>query len=207
MPVLQNTLAACDDLFSLSGCGLMIEDAEGGLQFVAATNEVSMALERAQVDSQEGPCIDAFVEMTEVETEDLSVDARWPGLARLAEPLNVHGVLGCPVFVDGISVGSLDVYLDEPHQWDESERRAIRRYADVVGSSLASAMQLRDMSDVVDQLQRALGSRVVIERAVGYLMAREKVQATDAFERLRATARNQRRKVRDVAAEVLRGNQ
>jgi AmiR/NasT family two-component response regulator len=59
---------------------------------------------------------------------------------------------------------------------------------------------------LVEQLQYALDHRVVIERAIGLLMGRAgDVDAVAAFNRLRDLARSQRRRVAEVAEEVLAG--
>jgi AmiR/NasT family two-component response regulator len=55
------------------------------------------------------------------------------------------------------------------------------------------------------QLQRALDARTVIERAKGVLIERRDLSAEAAFELLRTAARSSRRRVVDVAADVLAG--
>ena len=59
---------------------------------------------------------------------------------------------------------------------------------------------------MAEQLQYALDYRVVIERAVGYLMGAHGLTATTAFDLLRKQARDSRLRVADVAAEVLGGS-
>jgi AmiR/NasT family two-component response regulator len=54
----------------------------------------------------------------------------------------------------------------------------------------------------VSQLQAALDSRVVIEQAIGMLAERFNLPFADAFELLRAGARNTRQKVRAIAEEL-----
>src|SRR5882724_6970176 len=54
----------------------------------------------------------------------------------------------------------------------------------------------------VTQLQAALDSRVAIERAIGMLAERFGLLFPDAFELLRAAARNSRCEVRALAAEL-----
>ena len=54
----------------------------------------------------------------------------------------------------------------------------------------------------VSQLQAALDSRVIIEQAIGILAERFDLPFEDAFEVLRAAARNSRREVRAVAEEL-----
>lgn len=53
------------------------------------------------------------------------------------------------------------------------------------------------------QLQTALDSRIVIEQAKGILAQRESITPTEAFEKMRRDARSQRRKLHDLAAEVV----
>jgi AmiR/NasT family two-component response regulator len=54
----------------------------------------------------------------------------------------------------------------------------------------------------VRQLQAALDSRVVIEQAIGILAERFDLPFPDAFELLRAAARDSRREVRALAQEL-----
>jgi ANTAR domain len=53
------------------------------------------------------------------------------------------------------------------------------------------------------QLQAALDSRVLIEQAKGILAERESITPQEAFDRLRRQARDQRMKLRDLAAGVV----
>jgi AmiR/NasT family two-component response regulator len=53
------------------------------------------------------------------------------------------------------------------------------------------------------QLQQALDSRIVIEQAKGVLVERLALVPNDAFEILRRAARSQRRRIHDLAAEVV----
>jgi GAF domain-containing protein len=117
----------------------------------------------------------------------------------------IRAVLGVPVHLAGETVGALDGYVDRPYEWDETHVRALQAYADLVGSLLASAVQARQRSELAGQLQHALNSRVVIERAVGMIMGREHVDAVTAFNRLRRQARNRRDRVADLAERVLEG--
>jgi AmiR/NasT family two-component response regulator len=61
------------------------------------------------------------------------------------------------------------------------------------------------LHEQVDQLEGALARRAVIERAKGMLMERHGIDDRDAFDELRAHARNNRRKVVDVARDVVDG--
>lgn len=66
----------------------------------------------------------------------------------------------------------------------------------------AQERAVAELEVTVGQLQAALGSRVTIERAVGMLAERFDLALPDAFELLRAAARNSRRVLRGLAQEV-----
>lgn len=201
---LQQVVDACVQLFSVTGSGLMVADAEGALRYAVATDGPSQELEEIQFEAGEGPCVSAFVADRLIETEDASQDDRWPRVAPRIEALKVRGMLGVPVHLSGIPVGSLDVYLDVPHKWDESERSALMRYAVIVEAMLEAAVAADRAGELAEQLHYALDYRVPIERGVGYLMARDGVDHAEAFNRLRRSARSSRRKIGVVAEELLK---
>jgi AmiR/NasT family two-component response regulator len=72
-------------------------------------------------------------------------------------------------------------------------------------ASLGAAAKAELSGALADQLQVALNSRVLIERAKGALMERERLDDQEAFTHLRQPARSSRRKLTDVAREVADG--
>jgi len=53
------------------------------------------------------------------------------------------------------------------------------------------------------QLQTALDTRVVLEQAKGIVAREESISPDEAFEKIRRQARSQRRKLHDLAAEIV----
>ena len=194
---------AAKNVFAVAGAGLMLADGDRVLRYVAATDEAARILEEAQERSGKGPCVESLVLDSMVQTTDLSTDPRWPGLLSGYPDVAIRAVLGVPVRVAGVAVGSLNVYSDQPFDWDESDEKALRAYADLGASVLVGALHAHEQGRVVKQLEGALESRVTIERAVGVLMERHGLDAVEAFERLRRAARDSRRRVRDLAQELL----
>ena len=70
---------------------------------------------------------------------DLTEQDRWPELLKAVAPLEIRAVLGVPVRLGAITIGTLDVYRNRAHQWDDSEQRALNRYADLVETTLTTA--------------------------------------------------------------------
>jgi GAF domain-containing protein len=202
---LEAVLDACVDLFHVGCAGLLVADEQDMLRYVAATDGPGRLLEQTEAAAGEGPCTQAFVEARVVTTRDVTDDPerRWPNLARTMSTQPVRAVLGTPVRIGGVPVGTLDVYRDHPHDWDPSEVAALARYAEVIATTLTAALQAHTAGELARQLQYALDYRVVIERAVGFLMAKESTDPVSAFNALRSAARSRRTKIGVVAEHVL----
>lgn len=202
--VMKRAVNAVHGVFGCSGAGIMFITESGHLSYVAASDEAGRQLEQAQAVAGHGPCYDSYVYAREVVSSDLRTDSRWPRLPAHLPP-EVRAVAGIPVLLSGSPVGTLNVYRDEPAEWDDSDVQALRAYSDLIAEVIGSALAAQDHSVLAEQLQYALDYRVVIERAVGYLMGSQGLDAVTAFSALRKRARDSQRHVADVAAEILPG--
>jgi GAF domain-containing protein len=199
---LERTVQVVDTLFGYAGAGLMFAEESGILRYLFATDAPGRSLEAAQAHLGEGPCVAAYSTDSAVTTEDVRKDQRWPALPELLHPA-VKAVAGVPVRYGDGPVGTLNVYQSEPYEWDESDIQALHAYAHVIEQLITAAIAAQEKSALADQLQYALDYRVVIERAIGYLMGKHDLTAAQAFSGLRKRARDSRRRVADLAAEVL----
>jgi GAF domain-containing protein len=201
---LEQVLDACVDLFGVDGAGVLSADEQNVLRYVAATDGPGRLLEQIEAEAGQGPCTEAFVSGTVITSTDVTAERdRWPVLASAMARQPVRAVLGTPVRVGGVTVGTLDVYRERAHEWDESEVAALARYAEVIATTMTAAVQAHTAGELARQLQYALDYRVVIERAVGYLMAKEDLDPVTAFNALRTAARSRRTKIGEIAEHVL----
>ena len=200
---LHRVVHAAIGVFGLTGAGLMMVDDDGILRHLVATDPGGELLESIQEEIGQGPCVDALHLDRVVGTEDASCDPRWPELAERLRPHAIGGVLGVPVRLAGTAVASLDVYQDRHHSWHDEDVEALSAFGQVLEAVLLTAVLADRRDELVQHLQRALDQRVHIERAVGVLMGRHGLDAVAAFNRLRNDARSQRRKVIDVARDLL----
>ena len=192
---LEAVLQACIDLFDVGGAGLLVADEQDMLRYVAATSGPGRLLEKTEAEAGQGPCTEAFVKAQVVTSRDVTAEAeRWPVLARAMADQPVRAVLGTPVRLGGVPVGTLDVYQEHAHEWDDSEVAALARYAEVISTTLTAALQAHTAGELARQLQYALDYRVVIERAA---------DPVAAFNALRQAARSRRTKIGLVAEHVL----
>lgn len=202
--VLGQVVGAARALLSPAGVGLMLADDSDALRYVAGSDERSRRVEQVQIDTGEGPCVDCFVSGETVTAADLGIETRWPTAGPALLEAGIRSVVCVPTRCAGGVVGSLNAFAADASEWDDSDVGALRAFNALVEAQLASAVATRSRSALVDQLRHALDNRVLIERAVGFLMAREGLDAAAAFERLRGTARRERVRVAAVAERVLR---
>jgi GAF domain-containing protein len=203
--VMRRTVDAVHGVFGYGGAGVMFLTESGYLSYVAASDEAGRQLEEAQASAGQGPCYESYVYAREVVSRDVHADSRWPEL-RTRLSAQVRAVAGTPVLLGGSPVGTLNVYRSEPAEWDKSDINALTAYSGLIAEVLATALAAQEHGMVAGQLQYALDYRVVIERAVGYLMGTHRLDAVTAFDVLRKQARDSRRRVADVATEILGGD-
>jgi response regulator NasT len=73
-----------------------------------------------------------------------------------------------------------------------------------IEAALSRANELQSLRETRSQLQAALDAERDISVAIGITMMREQLARQEAFEQLRRTARSQRRKLGEVATEIIR---
>jgi ANTAR domain len=101
----------------------------------------------------------------------------------------VAGDLSMPVEVGGGPVGTLDVYVTAPREWDDSAAAALQTYAGLVASLLVATVTARVTGRLADQVCAALEYRSQLEQAVEMLVDREGLDASAALEWLGTAAR------------------
>jgi GAF domain-containing protein len=202
---LELAVAETDDVFEVDGAGLMLLSEDGVLRYVAASDQPGRMLEALQEQFGEGPCVDAFLEDGPVLGDDVGADPRWPSVGPLAVGHGVRAVLGVPIDLREGPVGTLNVYATRPHRWDDADVAAIQAYTRVIASLLRSATRAHVSGKAASQLQHALDHRSLIEQAKGMLMERRGLDQQAAFELLRTRARSTRRRLDEVAREVVGG--
>jgi transcriptional regulator with GAF, ATPase, and Fis domain len=121
-----------------------------------------------------------------------------------------HALVAVPLQVETRTVGAWGIRLDtRPDQ--EGERIAAatvgsQYLGNVAAAGITRAATVELLEERVGQLQHALSSRISIEQAKGILSERHGLTTDQAFDALRRYARNNGRRLRDVAADVVDGD-
>ena len=200
---LRRIVSATHELFAVDGAGLMLIDPDQLLRNVADSDERVDHLEELQIEHGEGPCVDAFEDKELIHAADLTAEARWPKFSPAAVERGLRAVLASPIPYNQMAIGVVVVFSTKVHPWSPEGELALVAFTDLAALTIANTMQSEQRGELATQLQRALDARVLIEQAKGALVARDGVTAKEAFEQMRRRARAERRRVVEVADEIM----
>ena len=189
----------------IDGAGVTVRMPSGATQYITATDPVTMQVERKQDELRQGACVDAIESAEIVAVSDLTTESRWPEYRPFVLEAGFHAIAGVPISYDGERIGAINLYANASRAWTTDEFAAARLLSDLAAGYLINRELLRSSQTLAAQLQHALDSRVVIEQAKGIVAGRHGMDPDAAFEVLRAYARSNRKKLHDVATNVVRG--
>ncbi len=175
---------------------------QSGYRTAASTDPAATAVDQAQYQSQEGPCLDA-VDAPMVYAQSFP-DERWPTLASRPTESGVQSALSYHLAAAGSSTadsggGSLNSYGVIPYAFNHTAQEIgliLAAHASVAARAVDERSTLQSLGR---DLQQVLLSRDVIGQAKGILMERLSIAPEDAFDLLRRSSQNLNVKLRDVA--------
>ena len=152
---------------------------------------------------QEGPCITAADERHTMRSGELSEEPRWPRFGPRVGRLGVHSVLSLPLLIPDDVVGAINVYSHRKDAFDDHAAELGELFATPAAVAVHNAHALLQAKQLAMQLQTALGSRAIIDQAIGILRARSGLTEDSAFERLREISQTEHTKLAVVAQHVV----
>lgn len=202
--LLQQLLEDCVDLLGVAGAGLVLVDQRGGTSVVATTSPVVQDLAQSEVASTRGPSLDAIASAHVVSAPDVAAVGRWPDYAARAAAAGVRAVHAVPLRLRDQVIGGLSL-VEEGSTVGEADLAVAQALADVATIGVLHHRMAVRSETLNEQLQAALISRIVIEQAKGVLAERRGLSMDEAFQVLRGQARSTRRRLTDIATEVVAG--
>lgn len=204
LDLLEQVLAlTAEALTSCAAVSVTVVDDDGGYTTAAASTDDARAVDAAQYELSEGPCVDALRSGTSHHVRDLADDDRWPDFRERARSLGYRTVLAIPLRAGPHVIGALNVFADGPDGLGDRDVALASRIAAPAATTLANARAYGRVGRLAAQLEQALSSRALIDQAKGIIMARQGCDADEAFALLRRTSQASNRKLREVAAEVV----
>jgi GAF domain-containing protein len=137
----------------------------GRLRWASASDQRAQVLEDNQEVFAAGPCAEAYTTGRPAVMDDATMERRWGEITLTMVEVQIRSGLSVPVELGGGPIGTRDVYAVDPRGWDDTEISALQAYAGVVASLLGAAAQAERKGALAEQLQVALDSRGLIERA------------------------------------------
>lgn len=202
--LLSSLTVHCADVLDIASAGLLLADGRGVLHVLAASSERTRSLELFQLQREEGPCLDSFRTGSPIGVEDLNREAsRWPMFSRAALDAGFASVHAVPMRLKEQVLGTLGLFGTHAGTLNDADLRLAQALADVASISVVHGQVASDRTRVVEQLQTALDSRVVIEQAKGILSEVGGLDMEQAFVPLRSYARNHNRLLTAVARAVV----
>jgi GAF domain-containing protein len=192
-------------LVDAAAVGIVLADPRGRLEFMAGSNENVKLLELFQLQSREGPCLEAFQTAHPVINVDLgAAGGRWPRFAPRATALGFHAVHAFPLRLRQQTIGAMNVFgASKGGDFEDTDVTVMQALADVASIALIQERAVRRGEVLTEQLQGALNSRIVIEQAKGAVAQARGVSVDDAFVSIRSYARSRRRQLTDVAHTIV----
>jgi GAF domain-containing protein len=163
----------------------------------AVTDPLVAEIYQCQLDSGEGPLVEAMRSQATVLVRDTAEDQGWPQWSEQVLALGVRSVLDVPLTTSSAGIiGVLGLYSSEPDAFttdDEAIAHILARHASI---AVASARHDETMVQAVD-------ARKLVGQAMGILMERYDIDGDRAFEVLKRYSQSTNTKLRDVAQQLI----
>jgi hypothetical protein len=169
----------------------------GRVETPASVGSLAAACDRLQEDLGNGPCISALADAEAVRIDDMAGEDRWPQFAARAAELGVGSLLAVRLRTPRDHIGALNLYATAPQAFDRESELLATAYAIHVGIMLAT-------QDKENNLRAAIRSREVIGQAMGILMERHRITASQAFDLIVHVSQNTNVKLRAIAEELVK---
>ncbi|GGX15839.1 GAF and ANTAR domain-containing protein [Streptomyces lomondensis] len=169
---------------------------------LAGSDGLPRGLDLRQYENGSGPCVEAAETGAEQYAPDLAAESRWPSYTGYALSTGVRCVLAVPIAVEGETGAAINFYGARAGVLGTG-REAARAFAARAGDAISVALRIERRRQSAADVRTALLSRSVIDQAIGILMARERIDARDALERLRRASQHRNVKLRDLCGQLV----
>lgn len=175
----------------------------GRLVTVAATDQTVSSMDAGQYESGQGPCVDAAANGRWFYAESLSEESRWPDFTPKALDLGINAILSTPLLTQDGPVGAINMYSRTIEAFADRDHEIASTFATEASLILSYAGIGASEDDLAARLAESLRVREVIALAQGIVMARETLNAEEAYATLRRLAVSQDRTFAELAADVV----
>lgn len=162
----------------------------------ATSQDALRQVDALQHRLKEGPCLDALRQQDTVQSDDLSIDERWPKWGPEVARLGFSSIVSYRLFSTDNTLGALNLYGKSKSAFTADDVHDGVALAAHVGVALAGAQE-------VENLEKALEGRTVIGQATGILMERFDMTSDRAFRLLSKISQDRNLKLRQLAEQIV----
>ena len=174
------------------------------IQAWSATADFVREIDTVQYEELgEGPCITCVRSRRPAVSGSLGSDRRWPHFGGRVARMGVHSALALPLIIGEQVIGSINTYA---HGRDAFAEHAVAlgiQFSGPAAVAVYNAQLLANTRQRTAQLQAALGSRAVIDQAIGIVRSRSGGTAQEAFDRLTRISQTEHVKLAEVAQQIV----
>ncbi len=183
---------------------LRLDRVENMVEAMAASAPFVREIDAIQYDAvREGPCITAAFERRIVRSGALDSEPLWPRFGPRVGAAGVHSALSLPLLIKDRVVGAINVYARPRDAFDDSAAELGELFAAPAAVAVHNAQVLWQARTLVEQLERAITNRPVIDQAIGIVRSRTGASAEEAMTRLRALSQSEHVKLIDIARRIV----
>ena len=189
------------------GAGVTVAHPSGKplhIQSWAVTDEFVRKIDTLQYRlHEEGPCMTSLRTARPCVSGSISDDPRWPGFGGAVVRLGVNSALSLPLILREQVIGVINAYAYTLDAFAEHAVAMGTKFAGPAAVAVHNAGLVMAAQHRAEQLQQALGSRSVIDQAIGIIRARSGVSAEEAFDRLTKISQDENTKLHVVAERLV----
>lgn len=193
------------DLLEISAAGVLICDEHNELHLLASSSNAEQLAELVEVQQREGPCYEVLQDAEAVAEHDLADTGmkRWPEFTPKALELGFGSVYAFPMVLVTNRLGALNLFASDPRGLDQGDEQVAQGLANFTTIGLTQRRHLEAQTELANQLQDALRTRVVIEQAKGMIADQLQTSIDEAFKHLRSAARSNNLHIHRLASAVV----
>jgi GAF domain-containing protein len=207
--LLQRLSARCVELLDVSAAGIMLADAHGELQTIAASDEHTRLLELFALQHDQGPCVECYhsgATRANIDLTGAMAATAWPRFTPRARATGYVSTHAVPLRLRQRVVGALNLFQSAPRPLGNDDIALAQALADVATIAILQQRTLEQAHVEKSQVEHALTSRILIEQVKGVLAERWNSGVDEAFTAFRSYARAHHLRLAEFAARIIDGS-
>ena len=185
-------LAAAETVPGADEASITAVSRRRAVQTTAATGALPRAVDQAQYETGQGPCLNSLYEQQTLRLADMCSEPRWPEFCARASQLGIRSMLAVQLYVEGDNLGALNLHSRQVDAFSDQSEQVALMFAAHAAIAVAGAQ-------AQEQMQTAVDSRDLIGQAKGILIERYKISGHEAFRLLVVASQTTNIKLYDVA--------